>query len=67
MNDEQTNIVPEVFTVENGYKLQLIHLQKDGLLVRLSHPAEDDAAIMLPQEDIIKLKKWLDKYYGLFF
>lgn len=59
--------VPEDFVFENGYRLQVVHLLSEGLMLRLSHPYEEHAAIELPQEQVIRFRNWLNKYYGLFF
>ena len=53
---------PYIF--QNGYVLEMSDLGDAGIKVGLSHSMEETATIIIPLDEIEKIKIWLDKLIG---
>lgn len=53
---------PYIF--ENGYLLEMVDLGDVGVKMGLSHPPDEPAAIIVPVDEIEKIKIWFNKLIG---
>ena len=52
------------YLFQNGYVFEMSDLGDAGIKVGLSHSLEETAAIIIPLDEIEKIKVWFDKLIG---